>query len=111
MHMAQLRQGYDLLQERGAEVLVVGPDSMEDFQHYWKQNQLPFIGVPDESRAVSEMYGQEIIWIKVGRMPALFIIDLEGMIRYAHYGNSMRDILSMDEIYAVLDEINQEAKG
>ena len=107
MHMAQLRQGYDELKKRGAEVLVVGQDNMEAFQVYWKQNQLPFVGMPDEGRTVSEKYGQEINWLKLGLMPALFIIDPEGMIRYAHYGDSMRDILAMQEVYAVLDEINK----
>ena len=46
--MAQLRQGYDGFVERGAEIVVVGPDNRQAFSNYWKENQLPFVGLLEE---------------------------------------------------------------
>jgi len=31
-------------------------------------------------------YHQEVNMLKWGRMPAIFVIDREGVIRYGHYG-------------------------
>ena len=64
---------------------------------------MPFIGLPDLRSRVAERYYQEVNLFKLGRMPALFVIDLEGQICYAHYGDSMKDIPPNEEIFAVLD--------
>jgi hypothetical protein len=45
---------------------------------------------------------------KMGRMPALFLLDRQGIIRFAHYGDSMRDIPSNEEVLSILDQINAE---
>jgi len=39
-------------------------------------------------------------------MPAQAIVDREGIVRYAHYGHSMADIPSNEELLAILDELN-----
>jgi len=44
---------------------------------------------------------------KLGRMPAQVLIDKEGIARFVHYGHSMSDIPSNEEILALVDEINQ----
>jgi len=41
-------------------------------------------------------------------MPALVVIDKQGRIRHRHYGDSMKDIPSNDDIMALVDELNQE---
>ena len=66
---------------------------------------MPFIGLPDLRSRVAAQYEQEVNLFKLGRMPALFVIDLEGQIRYAHYGDSMKDIPPNTEIFSVLDEL------
>jgi peroxiredoxin len=103
--MAQLRQDYSKFVERNTAILVIGPDGPKAFQAYWQKEDLPFVGLPDPSHAVLKLYGQEIKLFKLGRMPAQAIIDRQGMVRYVHYGDSMRDIPSSDEVLALLDEI------
>jgi peroxiredoxin Q/BCP len=39
-------------------------------------------------------------------LPALVVVDPAGVIRYAHYGDSMSDIPRTEEVLAVLDRIN-----
>lgn len=106
--MAQLRQKYSDFVRRGAEVLVVGPDSQEAFQKYWQRENLPFIGLADPSHEVARRYGQEVRLLRLGRLPALMVIDRAGMVRYAHYGSSMADIPPTSEVLAVLDRLQVE---
>jgi peroxiredoxin len=110
--MAQLRQDYPRFVERGAEILVVGPDDVHAFQGYWQAHDLPFVGLPDPRHAVLKLYGQEIHLFKWGRMPAQVVIDRNGQARYVHYGHSMSDIPPNSEILGLLDAMNQEqARG
>jgi peroxiredoxin len=104
--MAQLRQDYEEFAKRDAEVLVVGPDDRAAFQQYWQKEQLPFVGLPDPEHTVADLYGQQVKLLKMGRMPALMVVDKGGEVRYRHYGGSMRDIPPNDEILALLDELN-----
>jgi len=101
--MAQLRQGYERFRSRGAEVVVVGPESGKAFEEYWEQNALPFIGLPDPEHKVLKLYGQQVRLFKLGRLPAQVIIDKGGTVRYVHYGHSMRDIPSNEALLRILD--------
>ena len=106
--MAQLRQDYQKFVDRGAEVVVVGPDGANAFQSYWQKEGLPFVGLADPAHTVAQRYGQEVKLLRLGRMPALMVIDKAGQVRYAHYGGSMSDIPPNAEILGVVDELNQE---
>jgi peroxiredoxin len=106
--MAQLRQDYLEFMAREAEVVVVGPEEKEAFARYWHKEALPYVGLPDPEHQVADLYDQQVKLLKLGRMPALIIIDKSGQIRYRHYGDSMRDIPANDEILALLDQLNQD---
>ncbi len=101
--MAQLRQDYEEFVRRGAEILVVGPEGPEAFARYWEEEQLPFVGLPDPEHEVLKRYGQEVNLFKLGRMPAQAIVDREGVVRWIHYGHSMSDIPSNEELLALLE--------
>ncbi len=104
--MAQLRQGYSEFQARDTEVVVVGPDDAEAFKRYWTREQMPFIGLPNPTLNVLDLYGQETHFFKLGRMPAQVLIDKQGNVRFAHYGSSMKDIPSNAELLKVIDHLN-----
>jgi len=106
--MAQLRQDYQKFVERGAEIVVVGPDDQRAFQDYWRKEDLPFVGLADPTHTVALRYGQEVSLLKLGRMPALMVIDKAGQVAYKHYGGSMSDIPPNPQILAILDQLNQE---
>ncbi len=103
-----MRQDYAEFQQHGAEVIAVGPDGPHAFQTYWEENDIPFPGLADLRSRVAAKYEQEVNLFKFGRMPALFVLDQQGVIRFAHYGDSMSDIPSNAEVLQVLDEINRE---
>jgi len=106
--MAQLRQDYTEFVSRQAEVIVVGPEDAEAFERYWQMEKLPFVGLPNPRSTVLKLYGQEVNLFKLGRMPAQVIIDRDGTVRYVHYGHSMSDIPSNQELLALLDQLNPE---
>jgi peroxiredoxin Q/BCP len=106
--MAQLRQDYKGFVERNTEVIAVGPDSRRAFKDYWQANEMPFIGLADPNHVVAKQYSQEVNLLKFGRIPAQLLIDKSGTIRYLHYSNSMSDIPDNQEIFELLDEINNE---
>jgi len=95
---------------RSAEILAVGPDKPLSFVNYWRENQIPFIGLPDTEKKVSRLYKQEVNLFKLGRMPMNSIIDLEGHIRFVHYGLSMSDIPDNETFLQVIDELNGSSK-
>ncbi|MAU09520.1 MAG: thioredoxin peroxidase [Anaerolineaceae bacterium] len=104
--MAQLRQDYDQFTQRDAEVVVVGPESADKFAKYFQENDLPYIGLPDPKHTVLKMYKQQVKLLKLGRMPSQTVVDKNGMIQFAHFGKSMQDIPTTEDMIEILDKLN-----
>jgi peroxiredoxin Q/BCP len=96
--------------DRKSVVLVVGPEGPDAFLNYWDKNRLPFIGLPDPGHSVLKRYGQQVKLFKMGRMPAQVIVDIEGRVRFVHYGHSMTDIPDNKDLLSILDKLNKESK-
>jgi peroxiredoxin len=105
--MAQLRQDYDQFLARDAEVVVVGPEDRQSFQDYWQKERLPFVGLADPTHTVAKLYGQEVRLLKLGRMPALMVIDKAGIVRFQHHAGAMFDIPPNRQVLAILDGLNE----
>ncbi len=54
----------------------------------------------DESKEVLTILGQEVKLVddKYRRMPAVLIVDKEGIIQYAYYGDSGKDNPKIEEL-------------
>lgn len=91
---------------RDAEILALGPDGPNAYRRYWESEKLSFVGLPDPKHTVANLYNQEVNLFKLGRMPALLVVDKEGIIRYEHYGDSMQDIPENSIILDILDGLN-----
>ena len=106
--MAQLRQDFAEFEKRNTVILVVGPENAAAFTNYFRENNLPFFGLPDPTHMVLKLYGQEIKLFKFGRMPAQVLVDQTGTARFVHYGHDMTDIPKNEEMLGLIDEINQK---
>ena len=106
--MAQLRQDHQKFENENTEILVVGPENEDAFEKYWTENDLPFIGMPDPKHSVLKLFGQEIKIFKFGRMPAMVIIDKQGVVRFVHYGHSMSDIPENSDVMETLKLLNED---
>jgi peroxiredoxin len=109
--MAQLRQDYEQFVSQDTEIVVVGPEGAEQFETYWEDHALPFIGLPNPDHSVLKRFGQEVNLFKLGRMPAQVVIDKGGIARYVHYGKSMSDIPDNAEIINTLMDMNQSVEA
>ncbi len=103
--MLQLQHDYQKFVEKNTIVVAVGPENAQDFRKFWDEHPFKFIGIPDENQAVLTLYGQQVNLFKLGRMPAQFLIDRAGVIRYVHYGSSMNDIPENSEILGLIDSL------
>jgi peroxiredoxin Q/BCP len=108
--LARLRDGYKEFTSRGVKVIAVGPNSPTAFEQYWENERIPFTGLPDPDHSVARMYRQEVNLFKLGRMPLNCVIDAKGFVRFAHYGASMSDIPTNEELLRVIDELNASSE-
>lgn len=89
--------------DRKAQIIVVAPHEAEKVRSYWKRENLPFTAIPDPDGVLGKRYSQEWSLFKLGRMPALFVIDRNGTVAYAQYAGSMADIPDTDTLIRVLE--------
>ena len=104
-----MRDSYSEFEKRGVEILAVGPDTLDAFQRYWQDESLPYTGLPDSDHRVAKLYKQEINLFKLGRMPLNCVVDLDGRIRYVHYGSNMTDIPDNETFLNVIDKLNESS--
>lgn len=104
-----MRQDHSEFTRRGIEIIALGPDGPNAFKRYWEKEDLPFIGCADIGSAVAARYHQEVNWLKMGRMPAVLLIDPEGRIIFRQYGESMSDIPGNSEVLAAFDRLYSSA--
>jgi peroxiredoxin len=98
-----MKQDYQEFTSRNTTIVVVAPHTGGKVSEYWKKEELPMIGAPDEGGTLANLYGQEWKLLKLGRMPALFIIDRQGKLAFAQYGKTMSDIPKNIDMLKVLD--------
>jgi peroxiredoxin Q/BCP len=103
-----LRKDYDRFVGRDAEILVIGPEGPRRFRQVWEAEDYPFVGFADYRHTVADLYGQQVKLLKLGRMPALLVVDSQGKIRFAHFGDDMADIPKNDDVLALLDRLNKQ---
>ncbi len=92
---------------RDAVIIAIGPDGPKAFQRYWESERLTYIGIPDPKHIIANVYGQEWNIFKLGRVPALLLIDKQGQIRYQHYSDSMSDIPENSLLLSMLNKMNE----
>ena len=105
-----MRDSHSEFAKRDVEILAIGPDTLEAYQRYWKNENIPYTGLPDPDHRVSKLYKQEINLFKLGRMPLNCVVDIEGRIRYVHYGTNMTDIPDNETFLNVIDKLNETSK-
>lgn len=109
-HMVQMGRDYKEFVNRNAEVVILGPNSPESFQRTWDIEELSMIGLSDPDSSVANSYHQEVKFMRMGRLPALLVLDQKGIIRFLHFGKSMTDIPENSQVFQILDEINIQKK-
>ncbi len=93
--MRVLSENYAQLQQAGIAIVGVVCQSKATVAYYLRTHPLPFPLLVDGSRQVARLYGTHYYLSHEGfnlSHPALFILDKNGMITFAHVGRSMSDL-------------------
>ena len=102
----QLRRMYTEFHQADVEVVVVGPDDPEAFVKHFDTYELPFVGIPDPELRILDLFGQTSKLLRGGRMPAQVLLDSDGTVLMAHYGESMSDIPAANEILELIASLS-----
>jgi len=101
-----LRDRYDEFEQRGAQVLAIAPDTLDNARTYFQAHDIPFPCLPDPDRKVFRQYDVKSAMISLGQRPGLFVIDRQGIVRYAYLGWQQWEIPSVDETLEQLDALS-----
>ncbi len=100
-----MRDRYSEFTERGAEVVAIAPDTLDAARSYFEREDIPFPCLPDPDREVYRQYDVKSAMISLGQRPGLFIVDKDGIVRYAYLGFQQWEIPSVDDTLAELDAL------
>ena len=127
MEMAKIKQEIDLVRKKGGIVFVVLQSAPETIDALIKKDDFPFTIICDPQGKVFQLYGVEaggfikylhpaglIAAIKAAsqgfmhgkfegketQLPAAFAMTADKVIKYAHYGENISDIPSLEKIVA-----------
>ena len=100
-----MRDRYGEFEARGAKVLAVAPDTVENARIYFEREDMPFPCLPDPDRRVYRLYDVKSSPISLGQRPGLFILDKEGAVRYAYVGWQQWEIPNVDDTLRQLDAL------
>lgn len=89
-------------------IIAIAPIGSEQVKSYWEEAGIPFIGNPDYAHTIAKLYRQQVKLLKMGRMPAMVLIDKHGIMRMAHYSDSMSDYISVEDLLVQIRHLNDE---
>jgi len=104
-----LAERYEEFGAAGAEILAVVNDTVEDARAYFEEHGLAYPCACDPEHEVYDRYGVASKASSLGQRPGLFVIDRDGVIRFAHVGRQQWEIPGTDEVLEVCRTVRCEA--
>ncbi len=107
-----MRQDIDKFTALDSQVVVIAPDTLGNAKQYFELNPVPFTALVDETREVYQQFDVQSRLISLGQRPGLFIIDKDGIVRFAFIGMQQWEIPPNSQVLELLQEIeNQTLKS
>lgn len=103
-----MREAYDGITDLGAEVLVVSTMTPSEARTATIEAQFPFPVLCDPRHAVIDDYGvlhADEPEARVIARPAVFVIDRDGTVRFAHIGEHARDRPALGTLVLALESL------
>ena len=101
-----MRDNIAEFEKRDAQLLAIAPDSLESARSYFQRNEIPFPCLADPDQEVYRQYDVKSALVSLGQRPGLFIVDGEGVVRYAYLGWQQWEIPSVKETLRQLDGLS-----
>lgn len=105
-HAKKIRDAYVKFKSYNTEIYAILPDNLENAKNFESTFAETYPIYYDDKKEVNKLLKQEVKPLKMGRMPALLIIDKQGIIKYAYYSDSMDDIPENEELFKILEKLN-----
>ncbi len=93
----------------GAEVIALVNDTEEHALAYFKGHGIPFPCLIDPGRIVYGQYEVQSRLLSLGQRPGLYVIDREGVVRYAYLGWQQWEIPGNAEVLEACRDIRCQA--
>jgi peroxiredoxin Q/BCP len=90
--LEQLRQDIKLFTDLDTEIVVIAPDTLGNARDFFSRYPVPFTALVDDSLEVYQQFDVQSRLISLGQRPGLFIIDKEGIVRFAYIGMQQWEI-------------------
>ena len=102
----RLGKNINKFKELNAEIYAITADRFENARrlelHYAKE---AFPIYFDKTHEVVRKLQQEVKILKLGRLPAVLVVNKEGIIQWAYYGSNLRDLPKILELFEVLEKL------
>ena len=102
----RLGKEIDKFRQLNAEIYAITADRFENARRLelrYAKEAFPIYF--DKTHEVVRMLHQEVKIFKLGRLPAVMIVDGGGTIQWTYYGSDLRDIPRNKEIFEVLEKL------
>ena len=97
-----MRERYDEIRATGTEVLALAPGTLDQAGAFAAAHGLPFPLLADPQLEVFAAYQVDSRLLSLGRRPALYAIDRDGVVRYAFLGTQQWQVGDVGEALAAL---------
>lgn len=105
--LCEYRDGIESFAGLGVSVVGISSDDLESHRKFRSKHDLPFALLSDPDLEVAKLYGSKG---RMGMKRAVFLVDEEGVIRYAHIETLAlfrRKANELIEVIEALDEVGQ----
>jgi peroxiredoxin len=93
-----LADQYGEFRAEGAEVIAVVNDTPEHARSFFGRTPPPYPFGCDSEHDVYDMFGVASRAVSLGQRPGLFIIDIQGIVRFAHIGTQQWELPDNDDV-------------
>ena len=104
-HAAHLRKDFEKFEQMETVLYPILADSEKNAKKMEEKYARKYPIYYDPSKKVPKMLNQEVKLSKGGRMPGMLIVDKQGIIQFAYYGDSMQDIPKNEILFEILEKI------
>ena len=105
-HVLRLGKKVEEFAKFDAEIIAILTDKVKNakkMEEKYAKGKIPIYY--DSEKKVGKMLKQEWAVTKLGRMPALLVVDKQGLVKYAYYSDSMKDIPTNQEVLEFLESM------
>ena len=105
--LCEYRDGIESFAGLGVSVVGISSDNLESHQAFRNKHDLPFVLLSDPDLEVAKLYGSKGTF---GMKRAVFLVDEEGVVRYAHVESLAVFRRRANELLEVIQALNEDVE-